>query len=228
MNKFHYFDRHIKRKRYVEIMLVSIFIMIFEGLCITQIKSDTLSRQEAKRKLFYGLTSDMFYWDGVRCMMSRSPLDVFDQYEGIYSDVPRYKILAEFGKLPFQDKNYGAVWGIIDSTLYLCDVDFRYSRLSADKIKKLFPENLQYKKLEDLVRTKFQKSTIYKDVKIPISPCGVIPAFWVNGAFYIKRFRTNESIDQWKALPCKRLEFKQGRLISVDDVLDMDARDLKD
>lgn len=217
----------LTKSRLMVFVLISVFVFCLTGISSAQVKSPKKSRSVIELTLFTGMTSDMFYWDGVRCLMSLSPLYFFEGFKDIYPDVPCYEIQADFGEMPYEDKNYGAVWGVIDKMLYLCEVEFRYSFLSEKEINKLFPDNEQYKKLEKLIGARFRKLTTYKNAQIPISPYGVIPATWVNGTFYIKRIREYETVRQWDALPCKRLVFKQGKLISVDDVWEMDTRHLR-
>lgn len=174
---------------------------------------------------FHRITVDRFYWNGEEYALYRSPLIFFKGYKTIYPQVHNYEISFGPGGPIEVDKNYSVNWAIVDNMLYLCDIDFTYFEFKED-IPKIFPGNEQYKIMEELTGINFRILWVFTKIGTPISSFGVIPALWMNGALYVKdMYKSERDYSQWLDAPVKKLVFKQGELISVDEVSEIDPQD---
>ena len=169
-------------------------------------------------------TSDMLYLNDSSSfyLMDQSPLKVFYNYLDIYKT---YKgILAvesdpEPGTFVLSGPNsYYLHWLLIDSTLFLTDIKF-FTNPST-----IFPNNEQYRLMENLTKVKFNKD-VSRNYQLPhsiLSEEGLMPAIWVSNIFIIKKVRKyEENYESWIEIPCIELVFQKGKLVSMKERADM-------
>lgn len=176
-------------------------------------------------------TSDRLYLNDSSSfyLMDQSPLKVFHNYRDIYDTYHEFAPV-EFDMLigsfipPGPNTSYYVHWLLIDSTLYLADINF------FEDVSTVFSNNEQYRVMEELAREKFNKRKIGeyhlpKSIRIEE---GLMPAVWVSNVFLIKKARDSkpreypeESLESWIKEPCMELVFRKGRLVSMKVKEDM-------
>lgn len=177
-------------------------------------------------------TSDVLYTnDSTYFLMNRSPLEKFSDYKKLYEKYKDKMVEHVDGFFygaairPDKTTNYSAIWYLNDSLLYLSDIDFF---LLVDKVENIFPNNEQYKLMEELTGSKFD--TIYENhtrytykehkhdrsiINKLINPFGAMPATWFSDTLIVKMVaKYKESLAEWEKEPCRELIFEKGRLIS--------------
>lgn len=172
-------------------------------------------------------TSDELEWDGLRYNMSETPLTAFPKYKrGIFRQVPgdlshSWRTRARFPVV--QDKHYSVVWKLVDSMLYVADLDF-YTLRDPENDLGLFwvvDTDDRFRTLEKLTGERFEKNGAAASAE-SYGPFGRLPATWFSGGIYIK-----ESLDKrtpkadygpWRTYPVRKLTFENGRLVRVEDV----------
>lgn len=100
------------------------------------------------------------------------------------------------------EKGYAVTWEIVDSQLYLCNIDFYTLRgwgssgsleIENEEFKaayekmenEYYPDGKKYRIMEQFTGEKFQKDRV--NTAWPPKPQGVMPAVWVNGTFLLKQ-----------------------------------------
>lgn len=183
-----------------------------------------------KKMLFYGGTLDVFHYNGTKHLMRTSPLDIFSRHKNLYPEIPNVEIEAIAGTMGFVDKNYAAEWIIIDSILYLSNINFDDCfSMDPKVIEKLYPNKEQYIRMEKLTGEKFKKYKP-KNKEIQVSDPGhLLRASWFTGTLYIKKpldYEHNESYPNWLRTVFYRLTLKNGKLISITETYKVDKTDL--
>ncbi|MDD4090002.1 MULTISPECIES: hypothetical protein [Proteiniphilum] len=222
---------------------VKIFFSILLLLCFTidcQNNKNNGNESEAKRmpeneliaknkvvSYFMKLaeTSDMLYLnDSISFyLMDQSPLKVFYNYQDIYDTYHEFVPVEDYmgiGMFILSGPNtsYYAHWLLIDSTLYLNDIKF------FEDPSTIFPNNEQYRLMEELTQVKFNKN-VSRKYHLPnsiLSEEGLMPAIWVSNVFLIKKARKyEENFESWMETPCIELVFQKGKLVSMKVKEDM-------
>ncbi len=169
---------------------------------------------------FFGKTNDKLYWNGKKYNCSASPLNILKGYKRLYSSTMCFNTYEGF----VDDKNYAAIWLIIDDCLYLCDVTAACDDDVLIKIKDYaegFNRNLTFYDLflirmiplERLTGKKLQKKFPAGIYKYPLGSGNVFFADWFNGTIDIK------SQSSRYYTPYQRLEFKAGRVVSIQNMV---------
>lgn len=191
------------------------------------LRPDFFQKNEAP-KIFACRTNDMFFMDGQRYLLDRSPLAAFDGYEKIYKAPGTIIAMRPFDVVR-AEKDYMAFWAVCDGSLYLFDADYD---------RKRWNEQIQWgetpRKKEDLLATverttgrKFRKNRkIAGCVPDGFSATAdkAIPARWVTGTLYAKRpFMTDpntwpkaDSAKAWIQAPFLELTFEKGKLVATE------------
>jgi hypothetical protein len=186
----------MKQTRIIIILLIFLTASM-HGACRHHIASD-----------FFAHTVDEIYWKGTKYMCGFSPLSPLNGYGQVYKDYTDCDI--DYGIPMVADKNYAAFWTIIDSMLYLYDMDLictTQNRLKPD------PANM-----EKFLNATFSKNLLPKsDRKDERYKNGVIPAVWFTGTLYVKRFPQEEKgeafwKEEYRDEKHSRLKFDKGRL----------------
>lgn len=165
-------------------------------------------------------TSDALYIEGTPYYMERTPLDCFEGYADLFSELDSPKDMEVLGRMKdtsipikHKDKNYEAIWKIVNDTLYLSDI--RFSSLEGQHTDAFlkFPHDEQYKAIEHLTGIPFRFDAELSKVA-PRSPSGVLPARWFSGTIRVVRSPRNS-----QAVPPKvrRLTFEKGKLIRIEN-----------
>lgn len=205
----------MKCKYYIFYLLpVVVFMVVFNNnsLC-----GQTLEGRSRVNFMRIAKTSDVLYTnDSTYFLMDKSPLEKFPDYKKLYD---RYKdktienVDVAYGSAirPDGTTNYFIVWYLNDSLLYLSDINFF---LIIDRIENIFPNNEQYKLMEQLTGVKFD--TKYDRSKMPkiVNPFGSMPATWFSDTIIVKLAKNRINFHKWENEPCRELIFKNGRLIS--------------
>jgi hypothetical protein len=173
---------------------------------------------ETKQSFFFAKTVDNFHWKGTDYMCNISPLSSISGYDTVYNDKEQCRI--NYGMPMIQDKNYQALWTIINDVLYLYDVVFMCARDSSSL-------KLDYDNIEKFLNAKFLKKSLSKaDKKNELYKNGVIPAKWFTGKLYIKRFPKREEYafgNDYRSEEFLCFVFEKGRLIEEKGVTSMDS-----
>lgn len=197
---------------------------------VTEKVSDMKERTSSKF-LISAETSDVLYLNDSTpfYLMEKSPLKAFQNYRDIYDSYHEFAIvemdmiLGSF--IPPRGNKYYVRWLLLDSTLYLGDIRF------FDNVPdSVFPNNKQYRIMEELTQVKFDKEVARK-YELPDSMQleeGLMPAVWVSDVFLIKQVRfakprqyPEESYESWTKKPCIELVFQKGKLVSMREREDM-------
>ena len=153
--------------------------------------------------------------------LSECPLSVFEGYKRLFP-VP-VSVADQRGGYVRKDKNYFAVWAVIDSMLYLCDVRIDAFRNDSDrdaereKERQYLPDNKKYRLIEKMTGEKFQMSTGGVKKSVPSKPQGVLPATWFDGVVLMKK-NTADAFEIWFTTPFLEVAFRKGKVISVKEV----------
>lgn len=170
---------------------------------------------------FSAWTNDWLYWNGEIYNYSDTPLNVFQGYDSLYRP---WFILCESSGTVRMDKDYMAIWSIMDDRLYLCDMvivcnDDTYPRFedySSGFMRGLTFDDLfliRLNPLEELTDRRFKKQFPAGIYKRPLGSGYAISADWFNGTIDIKR----ESSDYFASY--RRLIFKNGRIVSIQNLI---------
>ncbi len=183
-------------------------------------------------------------------LMEKSPLKVFQNYRDIYDSYYKFSIVEldvdVTSFIPPSSSRQGlntpyyVSWFLIDSTLYLGNITF----FDKGAIESAFPDNKQYRIMEELTQVKFdkklgQKYALQNSKEIEY---GLMPAIWVNDTLLVKRgrgpyfnsrqehidyyrkagvpkpkFYPVTSIEEWHKTPCIELVFRKGKLVSMKE-----------
>ncbi|MFA7492779.1 MAG: hypothetical protein WCZ43_04605 [Proteiniphilum sp.] len=183
-------------------------------------------------------------------LMQKSPLNAFENYRDIYDSYHKFAIVEINADLTSfivpssyrqgLNTTYYVRWFLIDSTLYLGNITF----FDDSAIKSAFPDNKQYRIMEELTQTKFDKElgrkyALQSSKKIEY---GLMPAVWLNDTLLVKRGRRPYfnirqeavdyyrktgtpkpkfypviSIEEWNKVPCIELVFLSGQLVSMKE-----------
>lgn len=190
-------------------------------------------------------TNDVLYInDTVVYLMSKSPLEAFPGYKDLYAsfNLPQAISWIPYGARVNRRGTYHVLWCLRDSMLYLSDIEISHADFC--EYKSFFPNNEQYKLMEELTKEKFNKSyPLPSGNPLPYhNTTGMMPAIWSNDTILIKLSRSqylggqgewrsfycpdlNDTIwykrpassmeyDKWIKIPCEELVFKNGKLIS--------------
>jgi hypothetical protein len=224
--------------------------ILFLFLLMKSLNAFVEARQPAKDKDFMRIakTNDLLYIsDSIVYLMSKSPLEAFPGYKDVYAS---YKLNnyafwhmpygIEVGRHPAA-ATYQVIWCLRDSILYLSDIFFY--NVEFCKYKSVFPNNEQYKLMEELTEVKFDKT------QSPLSgnpfrhrnTIGMMPATWSNDTILIKLSRGQDTkgkgqwqiycedlndtivikrsaplldLEKWRMTPTEELIFRNGKLIS--------------
>jgi len=198
-------------------------------VCYTQSSIKSL-KDSIVIETFFGETNDVLYWNGKKYNCSYSPLNIFDGYNALYT--PINTICFNTYENIIDDKNYAAIWIIIDDYLYLCDV----RAVCDDEIyieienycesfgKKFIIDDLfsiKMHRLERLIGRYLQKKFPVGIYKYPLGAGSVIAADWFNGNIKIK----DQSSDYFA--PYQQLEFKAGKAKSIQNMIYYEWDDMK-
>ena len=191
-------------------------------------------------------TNDVLYInDTVVYLMNKSPLEAFPGYKDLYAsfDLPQVIPWIPYGVRVNRRGTYHVIWCLRDSMLYLSDIDITHA--SFCEYKSFFPNNEQYKLMEELTKVEFDKSYPLPSGN-PLTyhnTIGMMLATWSNDTILIKissgqylggqgEWRSfycadlNDTIwykrpapllelDKWMKIPSEELIFKNGKLISM-------------
>ena len=171
-------------------------------------------------------TSDELEWNGLRYNMSETPLAAFPKYKDIFRQVPAdrshsWRTCTRFPVV--QDKHYSVVWKLVDSTLYIDDLDFYTLRDPENDLGLFWPVDTddRFRTLEKLTGERFEKNDAAASAESS-GPFGRLPATWFSGEIYIKKRldkRTPKAdYGLWRTYPVRKLTFEKGRLLRVEDV----------
>ena len=205
---------------FLKLTIYNMLLLCPLSLCFSQSKFLKLT-DSVVVYAFNGDTNDNLFWDKKKYFCSYSPLSVFRGYDSLYIH-PNIICENSYENIS-DDKQYSAIWVIVDNYLYLCDIksvceeiypcfkDYieAYERnisLGEQFLIKMFP-------LEKLIGQKFQKKFPTGIYNAPLSSGYVIAAEWFNGAIDIKP----ESTDYFD--PYLRLVFKKGKIISTQKLI---------
>jgi hypothetical protein len=133
-----------------------------------------------KNKSFFAYTFDEIYWKKTRYMCNTSPLSAYigirppllsyseyNEYKSVYKELPNCEMHSELPR--YMEKNYSALWTIIDSILYLYDADYICAFDSGLKCNLV--------NIEKFLNTRFSKKSLSGfDKKDKRFKNGVIPA----------------------------------------------------
>ena len=169
-------------------------------------------------------TSDALFWKDEVFHIDRSPLEIFEGFDTLFSDypdkvgrglstpgIPLPKGYFAIDDPPRCDKPYSVIWKIAGDTLYANEIYFYQGASPREDALRIFPHNQQYRTLERLIGGKFSETNPAAKVA-PEAPHGVMPAIWVSGDYFIKEPYTYDK--KWET-PVLRLTFDKGRLIEV-------------
>lgn len=151
------------------------------------------------------LSNDWIYWE------SQKPVDYYVINQTPLKNLPGYDTLypqSVSSTLP-TEKGYAVTWEIVDSQLYLCNIDFNILRgwgssgsleienkelkTAYDKMEnEYYPDGKKYRIMEQFTGEKFQKNR--ENMAWPPKPQGAIPAVWVDGTFLLKKNIDKETI----------------------------------
>gem|GEM_PF-3811884 len=151
------------------------------------------------------LSNDWIYWE------SQKPVDYYVINQTPLKNLPGYDTLypqSVSSTLP-TEKGYAVIWEIVDSQLYLCNIDFNILRgwgssgsleieneelkAAYDKMEnEYYPDGKKYRIMEQFTGDKFQKNR--ENTAWPPKPQGAIPAVWVDGTFLLKKNIDKETI----------------------------------
>lgn len=215
-------------------MILKTSLIIMQFLCIISVcKSQSkikANRDSIVYEAFEGDTNDRLYWDNKKYSCSESPLSVFNGYESLYPSL--FTICFNTYMNIRDDKQYVAIWIIIDDYLYLCDIEPACEDIIYIPIEdycKAFQKNLTFNDIfrikmipvEELTGRKFQKKFSTGIYTYPMETGYVIPANWFNGIIDIKVSSSNYFA------PYQRLVFKAGKVISVQNMIYYEWDDMK-
>ena len=200
--------------------------MIFPPLvtyCVLALVGHPAADSPQKEDMPVG-TSDALYIEGTPYYMERTPLDHFEGYADLFSELDSPEDVEVLGRMKdtsipikHKDKNYEAIWKIVNDTLYLSDI--RFSSLEGQHTDAFlkFPHDEQYKAIEHLTGIPFRFDAELSKVA-PRSPSGVLPARWFSGTIRIIKSLRNPKSGNGKAASPKirRLTFEKGKLIRID------------
>ena len=144
------------------------------------------------------LSNDWVYWESQKpveyYVIDQTPLKTLPGYDTLYPQ-------SVSSTLP-TEKGYAVTWEIVDSQLYLCNIDFYTLRgwgssgsleIENEELKaayekmedEYYPDGKKYRIMEQFTGEKFQKDRV--NTAWPPKPQGVMPAVWVNGTFLLKQ-----------------------------------------
>lgn len=150
-------------------------------------------------------SNDWVYWESQKpveyYVINQTPLKSLSGYDTLYSP-------SVSSTLP-TEKNYSVIWEIVDSQLYLCNIDFNILRgwgssgsmeIENEKLKaayekmedEYYPDGKKYRIMEQFTGNEYQKNLVR--TAWPPKPQGVIPAVWVDGTFLLKKNIDKETI----------------------------------
>lgn len=208
-------------------IILLLTILQLNILTVSEVQAQFEKESKSVLEEFFRTTLDLLYLNGEEYGMNESPMFLLKGYRNVYPQVPIVEISFAPGG-PIVDKNYKITWAVIDNSLYLCDLDFSDFG-TEEKINNIFFKNEQYKIMEDFTHIHFRLLWIFTKIGTPLSPVGVIPAYWMNGVLYVKEMITSYSDDdvyfQWLSKPCKRLVFRRGKLVSMNEVSGVDPNE---
>lgn len=102
------------------------------------------------------------------------------------------------------EKEYEAVWLLMNKQLYLCKIFFLSSRQTDEST---------YQKMEKFTRQSFNKKTF--NIPVPKDIYGFMPAKWFTDTLYVKK--ANRILSRtWQEKPYYKLIFKKGKLVSSE------------
>ena len=192
-----------------------------------RMKDDTLPARfkeslSASDQIYIG-TSDALSIEGVLHCIDRTPLDCFEGYADLFSDLDSpgdMEVLGHMKNIPgpvkSRDKNYEAIWKIVNDTLYLSDIQF--SVLTEAPFLK-FPHDEQYKTIENLTGIPFRFDVELSKIA-PVSPSGVLPARWFSGTILVVKNPWNgmkSGNGQAGTTKVLRLTFEKGKLVRTEN-----------
>lgn len=173
------------------------------------------SSEHAVPRQFHSWTADAILTDSARYLVDRSPLKGIKDYEkffflgeeilmynGIPKDDGRADMFPSHGEC---DKEYIAVWKLIDSSLYLTYLDPLSNRIGV----KGNTEHIRQMKEILIERSLIDSRTPSDDTPIPCT--------WVTGTYYMKKGSEhygNIHAD-YQTRPFYEMIFENGRLLSV-------------
>ena len=187
-------------------------------------------KDNPEQSLFGGGTLDLFHHNGTKYLMRTTPLNIFSGYKNLYPEIPNVEIEAIPGTMGFVDKNYAAEWIIIDSILYLSNINFDDCfSMDPKVIQKLYPDKEHYVRMEKLTGEKFKKyNPKNQEIQVPNSG-HLLRASWFTGILHIKKpldYEHNESFQKWLKTSLYRLAFEKGKLLSIAETHKVDKTDL--
>ena len=171
---------------------------------------------EAAPRQFHSWTSDAIFIDSARYLLDRSPLKGIRGYEKFfflgeehffYTIVPKEGSRADMLLMVRGEweKEYAAVWKLVDSSLYLTGLDPLGNRRGFQNLAEEIPR---------MKKILLGRSLIDEDVPLDDTP---IQCTWVTGRYYVKK--GNEHYGYVRAnferAPFYELVFESGKLISV-------------
>ena len=194
-------------------------------LCILSAVTAVCGTQSSENKRRPNVhTSDELYWEGERYVISDSPLACFEGYRSIFPQMPPLKTHILGNPIlesppTVQDKNYEAIWKIVDNRLYLSDIKFN-SINRYDYSKYLKPdENVRFTIVERLTKKQFNRHEDASAQK-PVSPYGTMAATRFSDTLVIKSYPdwVLTDYDTWVKTSDTQLIFKDGKIISIKKI----------
>ena len=193
-------------KKYSYLLLI--FLLVSSSLIKSQqlprdiILSDFISKAR---------TNDVLYInDTVVYLMSKSPLEGFPGYKDLYAsfNLPQTIPWIPYGVRVNRRGTYHVLWCLRDSMLYLSDINITHA--SFCEYKSFFPNNEQYKLMEELTKAEFNKSYPLPSGSPPLTyhnTIGMMPATWSNDTILIKMSRGQYLGGQgkWRSFYCPDL-----------------------